>query len=153
MMKGPPCSSWNMAIRQQNYNVGRNFCLRWSLAMRSWILVIWLQGAQCGAIKKTLGFCFSMISIVLLRPSLVKMSKPVRRSIGCPTRKPFMAATWLNRAEPANNSRKSILPVMTGCHAKEEYVKPSTPIWAPSLWTKELAWSVTGIGPCTLRAQ
>lgn len=51
-----------------------------SLSARSLIFVIWLQGAHSGAIKTT-------------------ESKPVRRSIGAPTFRPFMAATCDKRAD------------------------------------------------------
>ena len=107
------------------------------------MFVIWLHGAQTGARKTTDGSWRWITSMALLRPSTFKRSNPVRRSIGCPTLRPFMAATCDNRADPENNSRKSIFPWVTGSQLWLPYVIPSGPDKSESAWTILLAGSVS----------
>ena len=85
------------------------------------------HGAQRGAMCITSGFCSKMHCMALAWPFLVFRSNPDLRSIGEPVFSPLSAAHWLNLAEPANNSRKSIFPFITHCHKTWAYdAEPSS---------------------------
>ena len=83
-----------------------NLTFSWSF----WILFMIDHGEHTGASHTTMGLCFSISFQAFSRPAPVRRSKPVLRSIGCPTLRSCPATASDRLWQPAKISMKSTVP-------------------------------------------
>ena len=137
-----PREIWCLATWTQKRTMGMTASLSAYLTSSGFMLLHCDHGLHRGAIQTQSGSCIMRISMTFFCPAFESKSKPVRRSIGCPTDNPATAAHWLILADPAKSSRRLIFPFISHCQRTRSNVVCSSKVVRSSIDSPSRLWTV-----------